>query len=112
MLLHILFFGVQYFAANAKNNTVDSQNLSAVSIGNDSDVFPVDSDIPEEGTVPTGQTFASPRLESLCCKLTLFCCCCSQQRYTGLFVLMTGMKGVCGCCLYEAVALVVNTSHF
>lgn len=59
MLLHILFFGVQCFAANAKNNTVDLQNLSAVSIGNDSAVFPVDSDIPEEGTVPTGQRFAS-----------------------------------------------------
>ncbi|EOA95644.1 Uncharacterized protein C18orf1 [Anas platyrhynchos] len=46
-------------SANAKNNTVDLQNLSAVSIGNDSAVFPVDSDIPEEGTVPTGQRFAS-----------------------------------------------------
>lgn len=69
-LLHllILLICVQCFAANTKNNTVVLKNLS---IRNDPGVFPVDSDIPQEITVPTAQKFSRQWLESLCCRLAL-----------------------------------------
>lgn len=74
MVLHIssLFLHVQCFAANAKNYIAILQNLSAVSIGNDLDFFPADSDIPEEITIRTSQRFARQCRKSLCCKPALF----------------------------------------
>lgn len=65
-------FHVQCFAADTKNDTAVLQNLSAVSIGNNLDFFPADSDIPEEITVRISQRFARHCRESLCCKPGLF----------------------------------------
>lgn len=73
MLFHVfrLCRRVRFFAANAKNNIAVLQNLSAVSVRNDLDFFPADSDIPEEITVHPSQRFARYCRESLCCKPTL-----------------------------------------
>lgn len=60
------------FAANAKNDISVLQNLSAVSVGNDPDFFPADSDIPEEITICTSQRFTRQCRKSLCCKPALF----------------------------------------
>lgn len=59
-----LFLYVQCFAANAKNDIVILQNLSAVSVRNDLGFFLADSGIPEEITIRCQ--------ESLCCKPPLF----------------------------------------
>lgn len=86
------------FAANAKNDISVLQNLSAVSVGNDLDFFPADSDILEEITICTSQRFTRQRRKSLCCKPALFCFSLPDKG-TDLFVLITRMKGACGFCL-------------
>lgn len=63
----MLFLCVQCFAAN-ENDTAILWNLSTLSVGNDLDLFPADSDIPEEITFSTSQGFARHWWGSLCCK--------------------------------------------
>lgn len=98
MLFHVfrLCRRVRFIAANAKNNIAVLQNLSAVSVRNNLDFFPADSDIPEEITVhPKGllDIVGNHYVANLLWFFFL------PDRGTGLFVLITRMKGSGGFCL-------------
>lgn len=93
-----LFLCVQCFAANAENDTAISWNLSALSIGNDLDLLPADSDIPEEITFCTCQRFARHWWWSFTCQTSPFFLTLPNKG-TGLFVLISSRKSACGFCL-------------